>query len=623
MLETFSGAHQATGASSCNDIKARPPTAFLSINRSLSGLEKDSKLSTPSTPSKTMPSRSLAIVEDFEDITPSQTGANTNLPEPRVLISNARQLRKKPPAHAAPVLAVLTEATSVSVLYGSKAVPSQVWLDLTDAITSIACTMTVSDISQLLKLFATALHRCGRRLNPQAASLSALADGARAAFKSREHSTEELLEFQSAVADVLRVVSLGGAAGTRSVERREWGQAMATKLLPLLSVGTAAVYATYKNISACFSPEDNEHTVQNALFFAEALSTMAWCPSSTVSTEKLDLSSSYKSSSSKKRKGGSTSRPSASASSAARGWERFFCFVPFATNTVSSSSTADDPTTLTPTPSLPLYPQLLSKITSRSATIAQWLEETVAPAALHGMTLQQLDIFTAALVTAAAGDDGKIENNNEIKSRSHHGTILSTKSSKYDVDSASESNSTMDNNKTSYKRRNQSSEKKSSSLLRDILVRCAGDAIEEAATRVINASSCYSTSTTGSSNGDSSPHSPPTTPAYAVSTPNSHKLNQNNNNDTVTEFGFSSPSRSGASSSSAASDEVDVCSARRMAATARRNWEAAASVHSPKAAEVATFARVLEEYVAAREDEEDAAVQAEIAAAAARLELGC
>ncbi|KAG7667783.1 hypothetical protein KSW81_005703 [Nannochloris sp. 'desiccata'] len=69
------------------------------------------------------------------------------------------------------------------------------------------------------------------------------------------------------------------------------------------------------------------------------------------------------------------------------------------------------------------------------------------------------------------------------------------------------------------------------------------------------------------------------------------------------------------------SDEVDVCSARRMAATARRNWEAAASVHSPKAADVANFARVLENYVAAREDEEDAAVQAEIAAAAARLEL--
>jgi hypothetical protein len=506
----------------------------------------------------------------------------------------------------------------VSVLYGSKAVPSQVWLDLTDAITSVAYSMTISDISELLKLLATALHRCGRRLNPHATSLSALADGARAAYKSREHSTKELLEFQSAVADVLRVVALGGAAGTRSIERREWGQAMATKLLPLLAVGTAAVYATYKNISACFAPDDNDHTVQNALFFAEALATMAWCPTSTVPTDKLDLTSSHKNCSSKRRGGGSTNNSSSSSSAAAGsgvgGWKRVFCFVPSTTNTVSRTSlittdTATATSISTSTSSPPCYSQLLSKITSRSAAIAHWLEETVAPAALHSMTLQQLDTFTAALVTAAR-DDGKIENNNsKLASRNK---ILARKNSNYDVDSASESNGTMEKTKVSYNS-NYKSEKKSF-LLRDILVRCAGDAIEEAATRVINASSCCSTSTmTGLTNlGEGSP---PDTPAYAFSTLNSQNSNTFNNKN-VPELACSSLT-------AAASDEVDVCSARRMAATARRNWEAAASVHSPKAADVANFARVLENYVAAREDEEHAAVQAEIAAAAAaRLELG-
>jgi hypothetical protein len=567
------------------------------------------------------------IVKDYFEVCPSEDGeAITNLPEPRVLINTARQLRKNP-GEAAPVLACFTEATSVSVLYGGRAVPSPVWLDLTDAITSTAYSMTVSDISELLKLLATALHRCGRRLNPHATSLSALADGARAAFKSREHSTEELLEFQSAVADVLRVVALGGGAGTRSLERREWGQALATKLLPLLAVGTAAVYATYKTISAEFDGEDSEHAVQNALFFAEALTTTAWCPTTTVPIEKLEAGSSSSSSTSNKGR----SKKDKNSSSTGAGWKSFFCFMPSATNTVSpatitttnTTNTDMTPTTTTTTTtlssSLPSYPQLLTKITSRSATIAQWLEETLASAALNSMTLHQLDTFTAALVTAA-GDDGTTLNNNN--------KISTTTTTKYnDVDTARESGSYGS---------------KKSSLIKDILVRCAGDAIEEAATRVINAgcgggggsgssvsgccgggsSTCgYSTTTStvsGSSNGDSSP---PTTPAYSSSTPNSHRINS--------EFTFSthSPPRTNQTTTttfttaSTTTDEVDVCSARRMAATARRNWEAAASVHSPKAADVANFASILENYVAAREDEEDAAVQAEIAAAAARLEL--
>ena len=596
--------------------------AFISINQKLSGnADKDSKLSTSSTPSK-KPQHSVAIVNYF-DSPPSEEGGNINLPEPRVPISRARQLRKNPPSDAAPVLALWSEATSISVLYGNRAVPSQVWLDLTDAMTSVASTMTVSDVSELLKLLATALHRCGRRLNPNAISLAALAHGARAALKSREHTTDELLEFQSAVADVLRVVALGGAAGTRSVERREWGQAMATKLLPLLAVGTAAIYATYKTVSSFFIPstEDelksttslsSEQTVQNALFFAEALATIAWCPTTIVSTEKLDQRQSGKIS---KRKG-ATSSSSPSSSSTTNGlWKRFFCFMPSVTNTVSpinttitttaatTTTTATTTSALYPTmPSspdtlttsiLPSYSQLLSKITSRSVAIATWLQQTVAPIALDHMTLQELDIFTASLVTAA-GDDGKIHNSNKINVNSY----------KYD-DSASESNGENDTSSSS-----KNSDKKM--LIRDIFVRCAGDAIEEAARRVINASAgSYHSAASNSTNSSSSSSSnggdsPPNTPAHAVG------------NGVVSSFAVSS-SPGGCSKSVEA---VDIDSARRMAATARRNWEAAASVHSPKAADVANFARVLENYVAAKEDEEDAAVQAEIAAAAAaRLEL--
>ena len=250
------------------------------------------------------------------------------------------------------------------------------------------------------------------------------------------------------------------------------------------------------------------------------------------------------------------------------------------------------PDTLT-TSILPSYSQLLSKITSRSVAIATWLQQTVAPIALDHMTLQELDIFTASLVTAA-GDDGKIHSSNKINVNSY----------KYD-DSASESNGENDTSSSS-----KNSDKKM--LIRDIFVRCAGDAIEEAARRVINASAgSYHSAASNSTNSSSSSSSnggdsPPNTPAHAVG------------NGVVSSFAVSS-SPGGCSKSVEA---VDIDSARRMAATARRNWEAAASVHSPKAADVANFARVLENYVAAKEDEEDAAVQAEIAAAAAaRLEL--
>jgi hypothetical protein len=607
------------------DLKQATPTAFLSINQTPSSI--GDKASTPSTPSKGSNKPFVSkIIEDYLEVCPSEDiGGAINLPEPRVLIANARQLRKHPSeGSAAQVLSVFNQAVSVSVLYGSRAVPSSVWLDLTDAITSlgVACTMTISDISELLKLLATALHRCGRRINPHATSLSALADGARAAFKSREHSTDELLDFQSAVADVLRVVSLGGGAGTRSVERREWGQALATKLLPLLAVGTAAVYATYKTISADFCAEDSEHSVQNALFFAEALVTMPWCPTFTVPTEKLEAAGCLSKNKNNKK---SSKRRSTSVNSSSGGWKRFFCLIPAATNTVSpsttdssanttsttSTSTSTTSTTISTTgSSLPIYSQLLSKITSRSVAIAQWLEETLAPAALHSMTLQQLDTFTAALVTAA-GDDGKMNipttaalapTSSTMQNSSSINLTATIKSSKYGVDSDK------------------------ISLIRDLLVRCAGDAIEEAATRVINAGSCYSNSIcdapssiyASSSSGDS----PPTTPsATAIS---SHRLGGGNNGNEEFTFSTHSPPRplTGISSTE---EVVDVCSARRMAATARRNWEAAASVHSPKAADVANFALVLENYVAAREDEDAAAVQAEIAAAAARLELlqGC
>lgn len=407
----------------------------------------------------------LRLWTSYEEAPPSECAVD-DIPEPCVLISRARDLQHRPPA-AAPLLRLWAEATSLVVLWGPKAVPAAAWADLSDATAAAAGRMTAGEATELLRLLATALHRAGPALNPSAAALAATAAGARAAFRSREHTSSELLEFQAAVAGALRVVVALGSA-----ERAAWGRSMSTKLLPLVSVGMSGVYGAYRSaareLRGAGGGAAAAGLVQKAMFFAEALAPIAFCPAS-------------------------VSRVLETAAPAPGPVRRL----------LSKGGGAPNPGA----PSLSSYATLLEKIHCRAVLVAEWLEGCLAPSALPAMSLHQLDRFSAALAAAGEAPPGK--------GAAAAATVC------------------------------------------DILVCAAGDALEEGARRVRRAA--------------------------------------------------------------AARAPLSVRSARRMAATARRNWETAASAGSPKAADVASFAAVLEEYVEAKEDEEVAAVRAEIAAAAAQL----
>ena len=415
---------------------------------------------------------------DFEDATPSEVYEQANyLPDISVHIARVRQLRMKPSPRVAPLLELWAEATSLSMLQSNNiVVPQIVWADLTEATANAAPKMKVADFVELLKIWATAMHRCGPRLEPPAVALAAIADGARAAFQSRQHTLTELQAFQAAIGDVLRVVAMGGAAGTRSRRRKIWGESLSTKLLPMLAVGISVVHSAYKAAAQelASGKADPNQIAHYAVFFANALGPIAYCPRSAATV--LDVSS-------------TTVQRDATLLSC------LMCVGPSCGSVAPSNSSATKSSTAE---KLPAYDYLLAKIQARAATIADWLNGSLTPAAHKVMNLRALDKFMSALVAAAGDEELPAE---KCPSRSS-------------------------------------------------LIRCAAKALREAARRVHSAQ--------------------------------------------------------------AGQQVVSVRSVRRLAATARKNWEVAASAEGSVAREVASCTAYLERFVASKEEEQDAATRAEI-----------